>query len=265
MHIKIVDVPCGCGCPYEAHGTPDRPCATCATCPGWRMSDADRAAMTDRELAEIIDYAGVRTAISTAESGDLLLLLLGFEEQIAPGGWDQDPMLLLAKGVNSPIGPLGAVALEQLPVPPEVWVGIPDQAAVIGHLADAINGAAARSIILNSGGGGRYVGCVHVCEGFLRGVDETPTGNVVADPEAVDECRMVSMIDIDERMYSVMRKRSTGEVTSDVQSPRSMRRTVDNLPGPMGAAFRRTHLDGLPRVAHALRALVRSLRGDDTP
>lgn len=225
----------------------------------------------DREIGELLDRGGTRPRLSLDVVDGVLAMLVDMERQVDTlGGWGQPPGLFVMHGLMK-AGVITNVLISQIDIPRGMWERYEQPVDLLEVLADrcetdhALAGrmisAASRidpDVIL--------VGFAFVAEGWLRKHDSDLTRSVHTNPELrEDEVRSIYALDVDQRQYSVLRRRKAGTVTTQVITSQEYDRQIRTSSDPGARHVRETHRDGLPRIPRCLRRMLTALRDPGDP
>lgn len=215
----------------------------------------------DRELGELLDFAGGRTRLTTAESDLILATLDAFEEELGGGGWGADPDLYVIRGRLGALGAMVGVGLRRVPVPAARWG--PDPGATLDRIAEAaMRSPAAAKTIAAVAGDRPLLGLAWATEGWQRKRGADVARSVHDHPELrEDEVRIVAAVDLDERQYHAIRFRRTGIRHLDVRTSQRADRELDAATDADVRWMHETHEEGIPRGPRALRQIVRAICG----
>ncbi len=241
-------------------------CPDCAAggmqCPGWTQHPDDKAREQELEHADIAS-GGVGLVLDSSQVRSLLDTLAAFEARIDTElGWDSFPILATVGMSAPPVAEHPAeelgygeqiVMLAPLQLPDLFW----KQSSVMSLLYALTRKAAEqpdwwRSFRLKAGIQSRdpALAWVLVTEAWAK--DMTDMDKCAADDPSLrrDEIRTVSAVDIDGRVYSLARLRSTGEVVQcDVHTGPNYRRMSHDILSAAGLdPYARLTEEGLDRA-----------------
>lgn len=274
--IDLQAMPQRCGtCEHPHSGTvrladiTPPPCTTCG-CAVFTMHPDERAEVDAAEAAQA-PYVGATPILGPSISYSLGQVLAQFEADVAAhGGWDLRPAFgAVHLGPRTAPAHEGEAALMPIivapaEVPDKFWAqGDQDPARII----EALAGKAERSpswfdaflSASNINPTDPAVAWWCMVEAYVRNPDDLGLGSVRGGTrKAVDEVRMLFCADVDNRIYTLTRERSTEAVSIDVSPAVVLRQEIADVGFP---EFARS-VEGLPPLAAAMLHLVRTTRGD---
>jgi hypothetical protein len=242
------------------------------------MAEEDLAAIREREQQELLDYPDGRLLSADVAEGVLGVLRAleqNYEDRL---GWDGGMPVLGVLALGRPSGPkrpdgMLAVPLTTLPLRlgRDFW-------ALYGHdvmgTVQAIASIAERDpsafdAFREQAGvptDQPVIGWFSMVEAYERRVEDLDNPvSAAADPRlAVDELRQLVCVDVDERIFDVIRRRSTGRQTSGGGAlPRYRREFAADVEAAGGIPEGvRASGEGLPLMVDALLRLTRVTRAE---
>jgi hypothetical protein len=208
----FAEVPQLCGTCEHEHlpftGHPD--------CPGFTLHPTTREQLDERELAELIELAGERTLLSVAESANLLHMLKMWESEAETLGWDRPPILAAISATRSHIPAPAIIGSQTMTLHP---LALPGTFWAQAHPTHALRTLADRAA--DHGGWWRQqrrtagldpaipqIAWAWCWEGWVKAPEHQHESANNNPKLREDETRCVLAVDVDARLYTVMRRRS---------------------------------------------------------
>lgn len=229
--VKVTVLPMRCGTCEHTH--PATGCPDC-DCPGLVVHPEHVDRLDEAAHQELIDLQGERTTLSTDEAHAILDALAGFEADIdARLGWDVPPVLATVRFREETVrlrgAPQGLIQVAPLHVPGSFWEQGNDMLEPVEALAETAARRPGWYRAWRHAAGIDPRDPVHAwalaAEGWMKAVADMDRSAKKDPSPRLDEIRSINAIDVDGRVYTVMRVRSTGEITQrQVLNPVGYRR-----------------------------------------
>jgi len=220
--LLVSDRRCQCGCQHSQHL--GGPCEGCGACLSWRLPDEMAQARLDHEYAELGEFPAGST-LPTTTAFVILDSLDTLEAQIDELGWDQVPKLLIMHAIPGTAGRTFGIQLDELNHP-ALRLG---NDSIVEGLEEACWGE--RPFLIQGRSPFPPVGLA-LLQGAWR---HDPTLH-----------RRIAAVDVDQRVYEVIRTRGGGQRSATMQNMAALRQRIAETEGPIDHTLR------LPRVLAAL-------------